>query len=344
MYCDEVDLSADVVLPILYASKKYMLPILTDKCVEYLEDNLQPDNVCMIYEHSILYEVDKLISKCVSFIETRTDDILSSSAFCDVSIESLLRILEFEKLTITELDLFKACVRWAGSECGRQEMEATAENQRQVLGRALYLIHFPALCLPDFANVVSQTGILTAEEKCAVYDYMACDDAGVKTDVKNRIMFPISKRERPKPSVLKRFQNFTKSSVYSGDCNILKVQCDQNIIIKGFGVSGSCNYDPLQEIQIVIKQDRTLLCNRSIPVQDEKSGDMITVTLRDTVVLKPNTWYTIIATFHFFGDHDQGSCKRGKGGSKTVVCDGVSFEFDRADSAGFLGDILFCKL
>jgi hypothetical protein len=300
--------------------------------------------VCTIYEHSILYEVDRLVKKCVSFIETRTEDIVASSTFCDITIDSLNRILKFEKLTISELDLFTACVRWASSECSRQRLDDNPLNRRQMLGQALYLVHFPALPLADFANVVSQAGILTAEEKCIVYDYMACDKAEIKSQLEKQMLFPMSKRERPKPSMLKRFTNFAKSSVYSGDCNILKMQCDQNIIVKGFGVSGSSNYDPLTEIQIVIKQDRTLLCNRSIPIQDERSGDMIGVSLTDTVVLKPHTWYTIITTFHFFGDHDQGSCKRGKGGNKTVVCDGVSFEFDRADSAGFVGEIFFCKM
>ena len=344
MYCDETDLSDDVVLPILYASKKYMLPALTDQCIEFLEANLRPDNVCTVYEHSLLYEVDRLVNKCVTFIETRTDDILSSSAFCDVSLQSLVKILRFEKLTISELDLFKSCLKWSVEECKRQDLEVTSENQREVLGEALYLIHFPTITLTDFANFVSQTKILTPEEKCSVYDYMASDDAEVKRDVQTNIPFPTNKRQKPKPSVLRRFQSFSKSSVYSGDCNILKIQCDHTVILKGLGVSGSCNYDPLAEVQVAIKQDRMLLCNRSLTTHDEKNGDVLHISLPDTIVLKPNTWYTIIATFHFFGDHDQGCCKRGKGGSKSMTCDGVCFEFDRADSAGFVNDIGFCKI
>ena len=78
----------------------------------------------------------------------------------------------------------KACSRWAEEECRRKDLEVCPANQREVLGDALYLVHFPALTLPEFANCVSQTGILTAEEKCRVYDFMACDDAGVKTQVK----------------------------------------------------------------------------------------------------------------------------------------------------------------
>ncbi len=50
IYCDETQFTEDVVLPTLYAAKKYIIPALVDKCIQYLEHNLNPDNVCLIYE------------------------------------------------------------------------------------------------------------------------------------------------------------------------------------------------------------------------------------------------------------------------------------------------------
>ncbi len=50
LYCDETMFTEDVVLPTLYAAKKYIIPALVDKCIQYLEHNLNPDNVCLIYE------------------------------------------------------------------------------------------------------------------------------------------------------------------------------------------------------------------------------------------------------------------------------------------------------
>lgn len=72
-------------------------------------------------------------------------------------------------------------------------------------------------------------------------------------------------------------------------------------------------------------------------------GDVIQVLLTDNVLLQPALWYTVIITFHFLGDRDQGSCRRGKGGSKTMLCEGVTFEFDRSDSGSLIPEVLFCR-
>lgn len=335
-------MTADLVLPTLYSSKKYLLPALTDRCTEYLECNLHPDNVCLIYEQSILYDETSLVKKCVTFLESRTEDVLNAATFTETSIQTLIRLLKFNCLTVTELDLFKACLSWATTECHRQEIEASPLNKRKVLGDALFCIHFPAMPLKDFSNVVARTGVLTAEEKCSIFEHLTCDDHS--TPAAAELKFPSSQRERPQPSVLRRFTIYGKSNVYSGDCSIMKLQCDKPVLIKGFGINGSISYDPLAEVQVTIKQDRSFLCNKSVTIEDDMSGDIICVKLPESTLLKPEFWYTIIVTFHFYGDHDQGSCRRGKGGKQAVTCDGINFEFDRADSAGFIPEILFCRV
>ena len=45
MYSDEVILSGRNVMGVLYLTKKYMVPSLAAKCMEYLEDNLDPSNL-----------------------------------------------------------------------------------------------------------------------------------------------------------------------------------------------------------------------------------------------------------------------------------------------------------
>ena len=327
-------------LPVLYASKKYLVPALADKCTTFLEENLHPDNVCTIYEQSILYDESALVEQCNKFVSSRTDEVLHSPSFLEISRNTLCSILHFKSLSVSELDIFRGCLAWATTECKRQQKDVTPENQRTMLGDALYLIHFPCIPLKDFTNVVSKARILTAEEKCAVYEYLTSDDAEAE------MKFPKKQRQKPYPSIVRRFTNFGKSNVYSGDCSIMKMQCDNPVLINGFGVSGSVGYDPLAEVQITIKQERSILCNKSLAINDDLSGDTISVVLPDNdhVVFQPNIWYTIIVTFHFYGDHDQGSCRRGKGGQRSFRCDGVTFEFDRPDTAGFVPEILFRRI
>ncbi len=290
----------------------------------------------------MFYEEQALVNKCITFIETRTEDILKSPNITEITQTTLQKMLKFHRLTVTELQLFTASYSWAQAECKRQGLELTGLNCRQVLGDALFCIRFPTMILRDFANKVARTGLLTDEEKCKIFEYLTCDETDEQTE--NELKFSTKYRQRPQPSNLKRFTSFAKTSVYSGDCSIMKLKCDKAILIKGFGVSSSVGYDPLAEVQITIKQDRNILCNKSVVVNDNRTGDMIHIVLLDSAILKPATWYTIIITFHFYGEHDQGSCKRGKGGYKSITCDGVTFDFDRADAAGFVPEILFCRV
>jgi len=73
------------------------------------------------------------------------------------------------------------------------------------------------------------------------------------------------------------------------------------------------------------------------------TGEPIKVFLSDAVLLQPAVWYTVIITFHFHGEREQGSCRRGKGGSKSVRSEGILFEFDRCDSGSLIPEVLFAQ-
>ena len=96
IYCDECSLSGENVLPVLYASKKYLLPILTQLCTKFLEDNLHIDNVCVIYEQCLHFDEATILDKCRDFIETRTKEIFASDTFRDLS-----RIYQFLEVSYT---------------------------------------------------------------------------------------------------------------------------------------------------------------------------------------------------------------------------------------------------
>jgi len=263
------------------------------------------------------------------------------SSFVCFKVGYLETILNFSRLAVGELELFRSCFEWSKRECRRKGLEETPDNQRSVLGNALYLIHFPTLSIKEFANEVSCTGLLTPEDRCAVFEYMACD--GDKRSTAGPLKFPTVTRQRPELLVLKRFVTFTRSNVFSGDCSMMKFQCNSSVIIKGFGVSGSMGFDALSDLQITIKQDRNFLCNRSIPILDDLSGNIMQLILPDSIPIQPSLWYTVIITFHFYGDHDQGSCRRGKGGAKSNTTGDVTFEFDRSDSGSLIAEVIFCR-
>ncbi len=50
IYYEQTALNGDTVLGVLYAAKKYMLPALENVCKEFLEKELDPNNVMPVFE------------------------------------------------------------------------------------------------------------------------------------------------------------------------------------------------------------------------------------------------------------------------------------------------------
>ena len=80
---------------------------------------------------------------------------------------------------------------WAVEECSRQCLENSGENKRKVLGDALFLIRFPTMPLREFANSAARARVLTAEEKCSVFEYLTCE----RTEVRELIFYDKAKAE-----------------------------------------------------------------------------------------------------------------------------------------------------
>lgn len=57
---------------------------------------------------------------------------LQSDGFVDIDFPTLTSVLSRETLNCREIVLFDAALNWAEAECGRQELETTPENKREV--------------------------------------------------------------------------------------------------------------------------------------------------------------------------------------------------------------------
>ncbi len=56
---------------------------------------------------SIFYDETALVEKAHTFIETRTEEVLKSPNFTEISCSTLTKILKLDKLTVSELELFQ---------------------------------------------------------------------------------------------------------------------------------------------------------------------------------------------------------------------------------------------
>ena len=161
MYTDDCNLTRDNVAFVLYLTHKYNVPLLAEKCIEFFEASLTAENVFDVLQQAHHFNEKKLEKKCWDVIDLKTNEAVVSDAFVDVSQSTLVHFLE---------RLFKAVLRWSEAECSRQEIEANAENKRDVIGDAIYQIRFLSMTSVEFGQNVSQSGIFTPAEVVLFYD------------------------------------------------------------------------------------------------------------------------------------------------------------------------------
>jgi hypothetical protein len=105
-------------------------------------------------------------------------EVLWSKSLLDISLATLETILQQDELeTVTELDLFLACVRWS----------STKERPREALGNALSLIRFRVFSVQDFARYVVPSKLLTDAEHTAIFCYLATKKGRMPEGFSNKI-------------------------------------------------------------------------------------------------------------------------------------------------------------
>ena len=170
LYTDECNLTTDNAAFVLYLAKKYIVPSLVEKCVEFLETHLAADNVFVVLEQALQFDEEKLEKKCWDMIDMETSEAIVSDGFTDISQSTLAEFLKRESLKVKEVDLFKAVVKWSEAECLRQEKETNGTNKRAALANAIYQLRFGSMTLEEFGQNVSVSGLLTAEEMMLFYE------------------------------------------------------------------------------------------------------------------------------------------------------------------------------
>ena len=146
-----------------------MLPLLTDKCSKYLQDNLDPSNVFSILPFAQKFEEKNLVDGCWKVISKQTEEAVKSEGFETTDRFILAAMVQRDTLTIEEIELFKAVDLWETKECERQGLAADEEGKRRILGEEIIKdIRFPIIDEKDFASVVLGSEILTKEEIVSV--------------------------------------------------------------------------------------------------------------------------------------------------------------------------------
>ncbi len=187
LYTEDCTLTAGNVVAIMYLATKYILPSLNEKCVNFLLENLNPENVLDVLPQATRFDEKELEKRCWECIETNISKIIATGSFNNISQANLASLLKRDKLRIAEVELFQAILKWIDIQCSHRGLELTGKNRRSVIGEAIYDFRFFGMSHTEFAQHVSKSGVLTAEELVPIYEkFLGIDSPALKWKLPNR--------------------------------------------------------------------------------------------------------------------------------------------------------------
>lgn len=100
---------------------------------------------------------------------------------CNIGWDTLPRdrlqaILDSSKLSIDEVDLFRAVSRWGSCELKRSNLLDTSDNKRIILTDVITKIRFPTMTMEEIATHVSPSGLLTSSQLLEIFSYVGTSD------------------------------------------------------------------------------------------------------------------------------------------------------------------------
>ena len=321
MYSDEVNLSGSNVMGVLYLAKKYMVPSLTGKCTEYLQDNLDPSNVFSILPSAQKYEEEKLVNRCWKVIDEQTEAAMKSDGFATVERSLLEAMVERDALNIAEVELFKGVTKWATKELEKRGIRADGQEKRRILGeRIVKAIRFPVMKQEEFASVVLDCKILALDE---VTDIIKCFSSVQCC----RVGFPVTKRCGPSTSNVVRCSRFGSVQFgWSNEKSAIRFTVDRDILFHGTCLFGSKNES--YSVDLTLNSTDGLLFYRvdsaggTFPSVPSTSGEYYSfdVLFEKPVLLKEGLSYVLEAQFF-----PRSTSWYGTDGESTLRSSGVTF-------------------
>lgn len=170
IYSDEIVLMQDNVNELFALAVKYKMIPLQEKCIQYIQKELSPKNICTIFDKSkdCDFEVDQIMRDMIS---DNYSAVLKTPAFLNIDWITLHRILKMDPVSdINEFEVFQSCINWSTKQCEKCKCEPGTCLHRKLLGDNLKLIRFGAMSMDEFAKCQQiAPGLLSSDEISAIF-------------------------------------------------------------------------------------------------------------------------------------------------------------------------------
>eukprot|EP00112_Aurelia_sp_Birch-Aquarium-sp1_P001378 Seg1147.4 transcript_id=Seg1147.4/GoldUCD/mRNA.D3Y31 product="BTB/POZ domain-containing protein 6" protein_id=Seg1147.4/GoldUCD/D3Y31 len=256
IYTDDCTLSMDNVFHILNASKKYLLPSLTKKCSDFLQENINTENALIALRQSLFFEEKNVVEKCLKAIGRHAVQIVVQRAFLELDKKTLIEILKCDDLVIPEIDLFLAAEKWSTHKLIEDGREICPESKREVLGDALYLLRFPTMLSKEFCKHCLYSGLLAQQESNDLLHILCLDKEDQNDGVFDRIPFPKEPRKKNKIVQIDRLSAGRVRACRARANGAVDFTVNRTAWLLGFSVFGSLSTTQVTDVIIIKDHDK----------------------------------------------------------------------------------------
>ena len=158
-------------LQVLRLVMHYQVTSFDTTCKNYLKPTAQ--DTFTFLEQFLELKAERYISTCFNYIDTFADGYFTSEYFLNIKLGTLDVLLRRHTLDYREVKLFKAVVEWVDHQCSLQNLEASYENRRKILGNVIYNIRFLLMTLHEFTTDVIRVDILNDHESIGIIKAIA---------------------------------------------------------------------------------------------------------------------------------------------------------------------------
>ncbi|XP_058120656.1 BTB/POZ domain-containing protein 9 [Anopheles ziemanni] len=155
------------ILDTLGLANQYGFDDLEKSISDYLRQVLALGNVCAILDAARLYGLDSLSTVCHLFVDRNATEILKHETFFNLSLDSLVCLLQRDSFFATEVNIFQAVFDW----CRANKESLKNDDISSVVGR----VRFSLMSVDELLTVVRPSGILDPDRLLdAIAEKISC--------------------------------------------------------------------------------------------------------------------------------------------------------------------------
>lgn len=310
LYTDEVRLTVDNALPVLYVSKKYLIAYLYKEAVRFLEKKLNASNVCSFLSEGQLFSEEDLAERCWELVDAQAEKVLQSDGFLAADYETVRQIISRSSLNVNEKTVYDRAVEWAKEECKRRELEANAACVREVLRDAFFQIRLTEMTLDEFANGPALEDYLTPQEKTDIFLWFCAAR-------KPSLPFITQPRRGLPIQTCHRYQGCAYRSNqwrYRGRYDGIQFCTDRRIFVAGYGFYGSSTGAAQYKVKMELRKDAEHLAVKETTLSCDGSSRIYAIMFDEPVQAEADEVYTALVIVEgkelsYFGQEGQAEVK-----------------------------------